>query len=82
VWLFFFTYALLAVVYVSQVEDRFLLTLMRFVICLSKHHHHHSSAQTKFKKTSTISNGEADGIKNNALNGIESENKNDFVSFS
>jgi hypothetical protein len=37
VWLFLFTYALLAVVYASHVEDRFL----SFVICLSKHHHHH-----------------------------------------
>jgi hypothetical protein len=36
--LFFFTSALLAVVYV--LNDRFLLTPTRFVICLSKHHHH------------------------------------------
>jgi hypothetical protein len=42
-WLFFFTYALLAIVYVSHVMRICIFYHPLFVICLSKHHHHHHS---------------------------------------
>jgi hypothetical protein len=37
----YFSYALLALVYISHVEDRFLLTPL---VSVSKHHHHHHQA--------------------------------------
>jgi len=52
VWLFFFTSALLAVVYVSYVEDRFLLIPLVCYSCLSKHYHRHSNAMW-FSHTNT-----------------------------